>query len=98
MTTTAARATTYAWIVLSAITIVPWWLAPGHTRGAAAVASVPITVAVIQLAFVKGRLIIRHFMEVRTAPGGSNCLGECLSGGQLLRQFPCGLCHAAIAL
>jgi hypothetical protein len=46
---------------LSAITIVPWWLAPGHTRGAAAVVSVPITVAVILLAFVKGRLIIRQF-------------------------------------
>ena len=68
MTTTAARTTTYAWILLSAITIVSWWLAPGHTRGAAAVASVPITLAVILLAFIKGRLIIRYFMEVRTAP------------------------------
>ena len=68
MTTTAARTTTYAWIVLSAITIVSWWLAPGHTRGATAVASVPITVAVVLLAFIKGRLIIRYFMEVRTAP------------------------------
>ena len=68
MTTTAARTTTFAWIVLSAITIVSWWLAPGHTRGATAVASVPITVAVVLLAFIKGRLIIRYFMEVRTAP------------------------------
>ena len=68
MTTTAARTTTYAWILLSATTIVSWGLAPGHTRGAAAVASVPITLAVILLAFIKGRLIIRYFMEVRTAP------------------------------
>ena len=68
MTTTAGRATTYAWTVLSAITIVSWWLAPGPTRGAPAVASVPITLAVILLAFIKGRLIIRYFMEVRTAP------------------------------
>ncbi|MGB6207753.1 cytochrome C oxidase subunit IV family protein [Mycobacterium sp.] len=67
MTTTAARTTTYAWIILSAITIVSWWLAPGHTRGAA-VASVPITVAVVLLGFIKGRMIIRYFMEVRTAP------------------------------
>ena len=52
MTTTAARTTTYAWIVLSAITIVSWWLAPGHGHGATAVASVPITIAVIVLAFI----------------------------------------------
>ena len=68
MTTTAARTTTYAWIVLSAITIVSWWLAPGPAHGATAAASVPITVAVIVLAFIKGRLIIQYFMEVRTAP------------------------------
>ena len=68
MTTTAARTTTYAWIVLSAITIVSKWLAPGHAHGATAVASVPITVAVIVLAFIKGRLIIQYFMEVRTDP------------------------------
>jgi Prokaryotic Cytochrome C oxidase subunit IV len=68
MTTTAARTTTYAWIVLSAITIVSWLLAPGHGHGATAVASVPITAAVIVLAFIKGRLIIQYFMEVRTAP------------------------------
>jgi hypothetical protein len=29
---------------------------------------VPITVAVVALGFVKGRLIIRYFMEVQTAP------------------------------
>ncbi len=68
MTTTAARATTYAWIILSAITIVSWWLAPGHAGGGLAAPSVPITVVVILLAFIKGRMIIRYFMEVRTAP------------------------------
>ena len=31
-------------------------------------ANVPITVAVVVLGFIKGRLIIRYFMEVRTAP------------------------------
>jgi hypothetical protein len=55
------------WLVLCAITISTWWLAPGH-RGGTAVASVPITVAVVALGFIKGRLIIRTFMEVRTAP------------------------------
>ena len=66
MTTTAARVTTYTWILLSAITVVSWWLAPAH--GAPAGPSVPITVAVIALGFIKGRMIIRYFMEVRTAP------------------------------
>ena len=64
----AAPTTTYAWIILSAITILSWWPAPGHTRGAAAVASAPITVALILLGFITGRMIIRYFMEVRTAP------------------------------
>jgi hypothetical protein len=59
-----ARTTTYVWIILSAITVFSWWLAPGGH----AVASVPITVAVVLLGFVKGRMIIRYFMEVRTAP------------------------------
>jgi hypothetical protein len=68
VTTTAARTTTYVWIVLSVITIGSWWLAPGHTRGATAVVNVPITVAVVLLGFIKGRMIIRYFMEVRTAP------------------------------
>ncbi len=68
MTNTATRATTYAWIILSAITILSWWLAPGHGHGQAAGPSVPITLVVILLAFVKGRMVIRYFMEVRTAP------------------------------
>jgi hypothetical protein len=63
----STRATTYVWLFLSAITVISWWLAPGHPGGQA-VASVPITVAVVLLGFVKGRMIIRYFMEVRTAP------------------------------
>ena len=63
----SARTTTYVWLILSAITVISWWLAPGHSGGHT-VASVPITVAVVLLGFVKGRMIIRYFMEVRTAP------------------------------
>ncbi|TPG33248.1 cytochrome C oxidase subunit IV family protein [Mycolicibacterium hodleri] len=63
-----SRRTTLVWLALCAITISSWWLAPGHRGGQAAVASVPITVAVISLGFIKGRLIIQTFMEVRTAP------------------------------
>jgi caa(3)-type oxidase subunit IV len=61
------RAITYAWLVLTTITIVSWWLAPGHSGGVA-VPNVAITVAVVVLGFIKGRLIIRYFMEVRAAP------------------------------
>ncbi|HEY9312682.1 cytochrome C oxidase subunit IV family protein [Williamsia sp.] len=62
-----ARAVNCAWIVLCAITIGSWWLAPGHS-GSSNEANVAITVTVILLGFIKGRLIIRYFMEVRSAP------------------------------
>jgi hypothetical protein len=48
---------TVVWLVLAALTVVSWALAPGHSAGPVA-ASVPI----------KSRLIIREFMEVRSAP------------------------------
>jgi hypothetical protein len=66
--TAAARTTTYAWIILSAITITSWWLAPPHDHGTPANPSTAITIAVVLLGFIKGRMIIRYFMEVRTAP------------------------------
>lgn len=61
------RLTTVTWLVLVAITVLAWWLAPGHSAGPVE-PSIPITVAVIALSAVKVRLIIRNFMEVRTAP------------------------------
>ena len=64
--TETARTITWAWLVLVAITIGSWWLAPAHSGTAET--SVPITAAVLVLALIKSRLIIRHFMEVRTAP------------------------------
>jgi hypothetical protein len=64
---TASRTVTAVWLILSAITVGSWWLAPGHMHGPTT-ASVPITVAVVVLGAVKSRLIIRYFMEVRTAP------------------------------
>ena len=63
----AANRVTYIWLILSAITLASWWLGPGHTHGDLG-PSVPVTVAVLTLGLVKSRLIIRHFMEVRTAP------------------------------
>jgi apolipoprotein N-acyltransferase len=62
-----SRAITYAWAVLCAITIGSWWLSPGHTTHTAS-PSVAITTAVVLLGFIKGRLVIRYFMAVNTAP------------------------------
>ncbi|WP_234812087.1 cytochrome C oxidase subunit IV family protein [Mycolicibacter longobardus] len=58
---------TGSWLVLVVITVLAWWLSPGHAGGHVE-PSIPITVAVIALSAVKARLIIRNFMEVRTAP------------------------------
>jgi hypothetical protein len=58
---------TYVWLTLCAIAIAAWWLGPAHAHGAL-VASVPITIVVLALGLIKARLIIAHFMEVRTAP------------------------------
>ena len=65
--TTTSKSSTIAWIVLCTLTIGSWWLSPAHSGGPVA-PSVPITVAVVVLGVVKCRLIIRHFMEVDTAP------------------------------
>lgn len=61
------RLTALTWLVLVVITVLAWWLAPGHSGGPVE-PSIPITVTVIALSAVKARLIIRNFMEVRTAP------------------------------
>ena len=61
------RTMTWTWLVLMAITVGTWWLAPAHSHGVAS-ASVAVTCVVLGLAAVKARLIIRQFMEVRTAP------------------------------
>jgi cytochrome b561 len=54
-------------LILCVLTIVSWWV--GHPRAAGTVEpSVLITIGVLVMALVKARLIIRHFMEVRTAP------------------------------
>lgn len=63
----SSRVITYVWLTLTALTVLTWWLAPGHP-GALATGSIPVTAAVLIVAFTKSRLIIRYFMEVRNAP------------------------------
>lgn len=60
-------AVTRTWLVLVSITVGSWWLAPAQYSEALR-ASVPITALVLALTLIKSRLIIRQFMEVRTAP------------------------------
>lgn len=61
------KAVTQTWLLLVAITVGSWWLAPAQYSGTLR-ASVPITALVLVLTLIKSRLIIRQFMEVRTAP------------------------------
>lgn len=61
------KRTTVVWAALCLITALSWWLAPGHSHGAAR-ASTGFTVAVLALVVLKVRLIIRHFMEIASGP------------------------------
>ncbi|MGV0739957.1 prokaryotic cytochrome C oxidase subunit IV family protein [Mycolicibacterium sp. (ex Dasyatis americana)] len=61
------KAVTQTWLLLIAITVGSWWLAPAQYSETLR-PSVPITALVLALTLVKSRLIIRQFMEVRTAP------------------------------
>jgi hypothetical protein len=54
------------WLFLSGLTIASWGLAVARDDGLHA--RLPVTLGVIALAMVKGRMIMQHFMEVRTAP------------------------------
>jgi hypothetical protein len=63
-----SRVLTWVWGVLVVLSIGTGWLAPAAHANHLAQASLPITVLVLALALIKSRLIIRYFMEVRTAP------------------------------
>ena len=55
------------WVLLSGLTILGWGLAKLHGEHRLT-PSGPETMAVLAIAGVKGRLIVQHYMEVRTAP------------------------------
>ena len=64
---TPAYRLTYVWAVLSAITVGTWWL--GHTSARPDMSSrTVVMIAALAIAAVKVQLIVRYFMEVRTAP------------------------------
>lgn len=64
---TSERTTTLVWGVLMSLTVLSWWLGTERAPGAAADARGP-AVAILVVAFLKARLVIRHFMDVRHAP------------------------------
>jgi caa(3)-type oxidase subunit IV len=51
-----------AWLVLLAATGLTWWLGEVGAAGTTAI------LAMLTIAFVKGRLVILDFMELREAP------------------------------
>jgi len=67
MDTAIRKRLAIAWIVLAAITLLAWWIGarhgPGPLRPDAAVA-----LSAIAITIVKVRVIMREFMDVRSAP------------------------------
>lgn len=67
MITFLRQAPTVVWLILSAATFLSWWFGTGHAANAAE-EIVPTTLGLIVLAFIKVRLVILYFMEIRHAP------------------------------
>jgi len=59
---------TYVWLALVAATLLSWWAATSNGTGSASHISVSVTAGVLVMSFIKVRLVIMHFMEVRFAP------------------------------
>jgi cytochrome c oxidase subunit 4 len=66
MTAYLRNTLTYVWAVLVVITVASWFIGRGH--GAAYQIDAAITVGVLVIAAFKAQLVIRYFMEVRSAP------------------------------
>jgi len=66
MTSYLGNRLTHVWAFLSLITIVSWWI--GHGSGSTFHLNATITLGVLLIASIKAQLVIRYFMEVRSAP------------------------------
>lgn len=67
MITFLRQAPTLVWLILSGATFLSWWFGTGHAAHAQD-QIVPTMMGLIVLAFVKVRLVIMYFMEIRHAP------------------------------
>ena len=59
---------TAVWAVLSVVSVVSWSFGRTADGDGQVVASAATTTAVLAMGLVKARLVLRTFMEVRTAP------------------------------
>lgn len=57
----------HVWLFLVAATLCSWWAAASSSSGGSQI-SVAVTASVLLMSFVKVRLVLMHFMEVRFAP------------------------------
>lgn len=67
MTLAPRNVLVYVWLFLVAATLFSWWAASSSDGGGLRV-DLPITISVLLMSFVKVRLVIQHFMEVRLGP------------------------------
>jgi hypothetical protein len=58
----------WVWLILVAISLTYLWIDDAATHQGIPTASTVVTVAAICFALIKVRIIMREFMEVRTAP------------------------------
>jgi cytochrome c oxidase subunit IV len=58
---------TAVWFLLTAVTLVSWWVGAGGHHGESGI-SFPVTIAVVAIVLIKTRFVFWYFMEVRTAP------------------------------
>jgi heme/copper-type cytochrome/quinol oxidase subunit 4 len=63
--TPGVRRLTVVWVLLSVLTVVSWVLTP---HGGSFRPSTGVTIAVVLIAAVKMRFVLRDFMDVRHAP------------------------------
>ena len=57
-----------AWLVVVAITVIYLWIDHTAEHDGVPTASTAVTVSAIALALVKYRIVLREFMDVRSAP------------------------------
>lgn len=67
MTSLFRNTLVYVWIFLVSATLFSWWAATSSGSHGSQI-SVAITASVLLMSFVKVRLVLMHFMEVRFAP------------------------------
>jgi Prokaryotic Cytochrome C oxidase subunit IV len=56
-----------AWMVLAGITLLAWWIGAHHGPGSLQ-PDAAVAISAITITLVKVRVIMREFMDVRTAP------------------------------